>query len=216
MNTAARCSHFLTTTSSSDTDFLSALNTPHPANIIWFTPNDCNNGHDQCSSSSGIVGGDSYLSTLVPHILSSSEFTSTTATLLILYDEGYTQCSSNTGGTGERLYASFSGPSAKKGVQISPAGASHYSYLSTIEAAWGLSSLNSNDAGAPTMLGAFAACTSNCPLTTKAPPGAFLGISNNIWLIIIAGLIGLVASLTLLKIRARAKLKRTKQTMNRK
>ncbi len=217
MNTAARCSHFLTTASSSDPEFLAALNTASPANFIWLTPNDCNNGHDKCSSSSGIAGGDSYLLGLVPQILSSSEFASTKAALLILYDEGYnTQCSSNTGGTGECLYASFSGPAAKKGVQISPAGASHYSYLSTIEAAWGLSSLNSNDAGAPTMLGAFAACTSNCPLTTKAPPGAFLGISNDIWLIIIAGLIGLVASLTLLTIRARAKLKRTKQTMNRK
>src|SRR5207253_1230243 len=42
--------------------------------------------------------------------------------------------------------------------------ASHYSYLSTIEAAWGLSSINSNDAGAPNMLSAFgAACTTSCP-----------------------------------------------------
>src|SRR5207253_10361560 len=49
-------------------------------------------------------------------------------------------------------------------VQISPSGASHYSYLSTIETAWGLSSINSNDAGAPNMLGAFsAACSANCP-----------------------------------------------------
>src|SRR5437660_7340397 len=164
MNIAARCSHFLTTVSSSDPEFLSALNTPNPANFIWLTPNDCNNGHDQCSSTSGIAGGDSYLSALVPHILSSSEFTSTKATLLILYDEGYTQCSSNTGGTGECLYASFSGPAAKKSVQISPSGASHYSYLSTIETAWGLSSINSNDAGAPNMLGAFsAACSADCP-----------------------------------------------------
>jgi len=296
MNTAARCSHFLTTASSSDPEFLAALNTANPANFIWLTPNDCNNGHDQCSSSSGIAGGDSYLSSLAPHILSSSEFTSTKATLLILYDEGYTQCS-NTGGTGECLYASFSGPVARKGVQISPAGASHYSFLSTIEAAWGLSSLNSNDAGAPNMLGAFGACTSNCPPSTSftistsapvvngvvtftatttggtapyaitwsfgdgatgtgasvthayssaqsfavtenvtdsstppqtatssqtitvktAPPssgGAFLGLSDSTWLIIVGALIGLIASLALLMGRAQAKLKHTKQTMN--
>ena len=158
MNTAARCSHFLTTASSSDPEFLAALNTPSPANFIWLTPNDNNNGHD-----SGVSGGDSYLAALVPKILASTEFTSTKATLLILYDEGYNQCS-NTGGTGECVYASFSGPAAKKGVQISPAGASHYSYLSMIEAAWGLPSINSNDAGAPNMLSAFtAACTTNCP-----------------------------------------------------
>src|SRR5437016_6354631 len=158
MNTASRCSHFLTTASSSDPEFLASLNTANPANFIWLTPNDNNNGHD-----SGVSGGDSYLAALVPQILASTEFTTTKATLLVLYDEGYSQCA-NTGGNGECVYASFSGPAAKKGVQISPAGASHYSYLSTIEAAWGLSSINSNDAGAPNMLSAFgAACTTSCP-----------------------------------------------------
>ena len=158
MNTASRCSHFLTTASSSDPEFLAALNAPSPANFIWLTPNDNDNGHD-----SGVSGGDSYLATLVPKILASTEFTTTKATLLVLYDEGYNQCT-NTGGTGECVYASFSGPAAKQGVQISPPNASHYSYLSTIEAAWGLSSINSNDAGAPNMLSAFgAACTTSCP-----------------------------------------------------
>ncbi len=158
MNTASRCSHFLTTASSTDPEFLAALNTPNPANFIWLTPNDNDNGHD-----TGVSGADSYLSALVPKILSSTEFTTTKATLLLLYDEGYSQCT-NTGGTGECVYASFSGPATNKGVQISAAGASHYSYLSTIEAAWGLQSINSNDAGAPNMLAAFAtSCTTNCP-----------------------------------------------------
>lgn len=288
MNTARRCSHFLTTASSSDPEFLAALNAPNPANFIWLTPNDNDNGHD-----SGVSGGDSYLAALVPKILASTEFTSTKATLLILYDEGYNQCS-NTGGTGECVYASFSGPAAKKGVQISPAGASHYSYLSTIEAAWGLSSLNANDASAPNMLGAFGACTSNCPPSTRftistgslvvngvvaftstttggtlpytvtwsfgdgttgtgasvthtyasaqsfivtenatdstTPPqsatssqtitvkadsgGTLLGLSDSIWLIIVGGVIGLVASLALLTVRARAKLTHAKRTRN--
>jgi PKD repeat protein len=162
MNTATRCSHFQTTASSSDPEFLAALNTPNPANFIWLTPNDNNNGHD-----SGVSGGDSYLSVLVPKILSSAEFTSTKATLMILYDEGYSQCA-NTGGTGECVYASFSGRVAKKALQISTPNISHYSYASTIEAAWGLSSINSNDAGAPNVLSAFgAACTSNCPLSAS-------------------------------------------------
>src|SRR5205807_5911401 len=101
-------------------------------------------------------------------IITSTKFTTTKATLLVLYDEGYNQCT-NTGGTGECVYASFSGPAAKKGVQISPAGATHYSYLSTIEAAWGLSSINSNYAGSPDMLSAFgAACTTNCPPSPRS------------------------------------------------
>ena len=163
MNTAARCSHFRTTASSSDPEFLAALNTPNPSNFIWLTPNDNDNGHD-----SGVSGGDSYLAALVPKILASTEFTTTKATLLILYDEGYNQCA-NTGGTGECVYASFSGPAAKKAVQISPSNASHYSYAATLEAAWGLSSINSNDAGAPNMLNAFAPiCTASCPTSLSA------------------------------------------------
>jgi hypothetical protein len=220
MQTSARCAHFLTTASSNDPEFLSALNTANPANFIWLTPNDNDNGHD-----SGVSGGDSYLSALVPHILSSTEFTSTKATLLIIYDEGYTSCS-NTGGTGECVYASFSGPAAKKGAQIGPASSSHYSYLSTIEAAWGLSSLTSNDASAPSLLSAFSPCTTNC--SSGGPSGGsgggpngnclfcspFSGISNSLWLIIIGGFIGLIASLTLLTFRARAKLNRAKHMIN--
>jgi PKD repeat protein len=158
MNTPTRCANFLKATSSSDPEFVAAMNTATPPNYLWLTPNDCNNMHS-CS----IATGDSYLATLVPKILSSTEFTTTKAALLIVYDEGYTQCS-NTGGTGECVYASFSGPAANKAVQLSPTGASHYSYLSTIEAAWGLPSLTSNDANAPNMLSAFGvACTSSCP-----------------------------------------------------
>lgn len=163
MNTAARCSNFRTTASSSDSEFLAALNTSNPSNFVWLTPNDNDNGHD-----SGVSGGDSYLAALVPKILASTEFATTKATLLILYDEGYNQCA-NTGGTGECVYASFSGPAAKKGIQISPPNASHYSYSATIDAAWGLSSINSNDAAAPNMLSAFApACTTNCPTPFSA------------------------------------------------
>lgn len=167
MNTAARCSHFQTTASSTDNAFIASL-TPSAPNFVWLTPNDCDNGHDTCSSSSGIAGGDAYLSQLVPRVLSSPLFTATgsKATLLVLYDEGYTQCN-NTGGTGECVFASFSGPAAKKGSQISPSGASHYSYAAMIETAWGLSSINSNDASAPNILDAFGVCTSNCALVTS-------------------------------------------------
>jgi hypothetical protein len=214
MNTASRCSHFLTTTSSSDDEFISSLTTSAP-NFVWLTPNDCDNGHNTCSSSSGLAGGDSYLSQLVPRIMSSPLFSASgsKATLLILYDEGYTQCN-NTGGTGECVYASFSGPAAKKAQQIGPANASHYSYSSMIEAAWELSSINQNDVAAPNMLSAFGACTTNCTTSTPSTggsPGGFLGLSNTIWLLIVGGLVGLVAALTLVTVRARGRAKKARQ-----
>src|SRR5438552_13447608 len=142
-NVASICSHFLTDSSGSDNAMLANLNSATPSKFIWMTPTDNNNGHD-----TGVSGGDSYLRNIVPKILSSTEFTTTNAALLILYDEGYNQCP-NTAGTGECVYAVFAGPAAKKGIQISPAGASHYTWLSTIEKAWGLGTINGNDAAAP-------------------------------------------------------------------
>jgi uncharacterized membrane protein YgaE (UPF0421/DUF939 family) len=60
--------------------------------------------------------------------------------------------------------------------------------------------------------------TSSQTITVKTASGGsgdtFLGLSNSVWLIIIGGFIGLVASLTLLTVRARAKLKRSKRTMS--
>jgi hypothetical protein len=41
-----------------------------------------------------------------------------------------------------------------------------------------------------------------------------LGLSDSIWLIIVGGVIGLVASLALITVRARAKLAHTKRRMN--
>src|SRR5438128_11369168 len=158
MNTASRCSRFLTTSSPTDTEFLASLNSTTPANYIWLTPNDSDNCHN-----TSISFCDAYLSALVPLILSSTMFTTQRSALFIVFDEGNNYCPTGNNSS-DCVYATWSGPAAKKGIQISPAGATHYSYLSTIEAAWGLSSINSNDAGAPNMLSAFgAACTTNCP-----------------------------------------------------
>ena len=139
MNTASRCSHFLSTGSSSDTEFLAALNGPSPANFIWLTPNDNNNGHD-----TGVSGGDGYLNSLVPNILTSNMFKNSKAALFIVYDEG------NSNYPNDYLYASWSGPVVKK-AYVGSGTYSHYSFLSTLETVWGLQSLTSNDGGAPAM-----------------------------------------------------------------
>lgn len=166
MNTAARCSHFQSTTAPTDNEFVNSLTTGAP-NFIWLTPTDGDNGHDP---SGCVTCGDNYLAQLVPRILASPLFTApgSKAGLLITYDEGYNQCA-NTGGTGECLYTSVSGPAAKKAAQISPAQASHYSLAKTLETNWGLLSLNAGDVNAPDISGAFGSGTGGpLPLTVGA------------------------------------------------
>jgi PKD repeat protein len=143
----ARCSHLLSTTASTDTQFLAELNSATPANYIWLTPNDSNNCHDTAMSFC-----DNYLKTLVPKILSSTLFTTKKAALWIQYDEG------NGSFPHDFVYGSWSGPVVKTGY-VGTGSYSHYSYLKTLEAVWGMSSLTSNDANAIPMTEFFGAVT---------------------------------------------------------
>ena len=143
----ARCSHLLSTTPSTDTQFLAELNSAAPANYIWLTPNDSNNCHDTAMSFC-----DNYLKTLVPKILSSTLFTTKKAALWIQYDEG------NDSYPHDFIYGSWSGPVVKTGF-VGTGSYSHYSYLKTIETVWGLSSLTSNDANAAPMTEFFGSVT---------------------------------------------------------
>ena len=166
MQTFARCSHFLATTSPSnpsgsadDHEFLGSLNAPNPANLTWLTPNDNDNGHD-----SGVSGGDSYLSNLVPLILSSNLFKTHRAALFIVYDEGNSGCNPSpcSGSTNDFLYASWAGPVVKQ-AYVGTGSYNHYSFLQTVETNWGLSSLTSNDANASPMTEFFANTTTPPP-----------------------------------------------------
>ena len=144
---AARCSHLLSTTASTDTQFLAELNSAAPANYIWLTPNDSNNCHDTAMSFC-----DNYLKTLVPKILSSTLFTTKKAALWIQYDEG------NSSYPSDFVYGSWSGPVVKTGY-AGTGSYNHYSILKTLEVVWGLSSLTSNDANANPMTEFFGAIT---------------------------------------------------------
>src|SRR5262245_27690985 len=46
MNSTTRCASFLSTTGSGDPEFINYLNSTQPANYIWLTPNDLDNGHN--------------------------------------------------------------------------------------------------------------------------------------------------------------------------
>src|SRR5213596_2404857 len=143
MKTSARCANMLTTTSPLDPEFVGALNGATLPNYVWLTPNDTDNMH---SSSVGV--GDAYLATLVPLILSSRMFTTQKAALFIVFDEGSDVCP--TGNSSDCVVAEWAGPAVKKAYSSSTS-YNHYSYLSTLEAAWNLPSLTSNDASATPM-----------------------------------------------------------------
>src|SRR5437867_280324 len=144
---AARCSHLLSTTASTDTQFLAELNSATPSNYIWLTPTDSNNCHDTAMSFC-----DNYLKTLVPKILSSTLFTTKKAALWIQYDEG------NSKYPHDFVHGSWSGPVVKTGY-VGTGSYNHYSILKTLEVVWGLSSLTSNDANANPMTEFFGATT---------------------------------------------------------
>jgi phosphatidylinositol-3-phosphatase len=201
INTAARCANFASTTSSGDSEFISYLNSASPSNYIWLTPNDNDNSHDTPISS-----GDAYLSALVPQILSSNLFKNQRAALFIVYDEG-NDASCATGGS-DCVYASWSGPVAKRGF-TSNSSYTHYSYVHTMEDNWGMATLASNDANAPVMAEAFGTSSSG-PAGSSSPSCVYciLGYSQTISLLIIAGVLVVVAASTLLVARSRRGRKR--------
>src|SRR3989442_956195 len=144
MKTSARCGNMLTTTSPLDPEFLAAINGVTLPNYVWLTPNDSDNMH-----SSSITIGDSYLAALVPLILSSRMFATQKAALFIVFDEGNDFCPTGNSSS-DCVVAEWSGPAVKKAYS-STTSYNHYSYLSTLEAEWNLSSLTPNDASATPM-----------------------------------------------------------------
>src|SRR6266704_3587138 len=144
MKTSARCANMLTTTSPLDPEFLATLNGATLPNYVWLTPNDSDNMH-----SSSITMGDSYLAALVPLILSSRMFATQKAALFIVFDEGNDFCPTGNSSS-DCVVAEWSGPAVKKAYS-STTSYNHYSYLSTLEAEWNLSSLTPNDASATPM-----------------------------------------------------------------
>jgi len=143
-NNPSRCNNLVGATASSDQELMDALNASgNWPNYVWLTPNISNDAHD-----TSIRYGDTYLAGIVPKILGSTVFKTQRAALFIVYDEGNdVSCSS---GGSDCVYASWSGPTAKKGFTSTTA-YTHYSYLHTIEDNWGLQPLNSADSKAAVM-----------------------------------------------------------------
>ena len=160
INTPSECAKVVPA-GTGDSALLSDLSsTSGASNFIWLTPNNCDDMWG-CSTSAG----DTYLSNLVPKIMSSSVFQTQKAALFITWDEG-----SNSG----HVPGIWAGPVVKHGYS-SGVDYGHYSILRTIETAWGLSSLTSNDASATAMTEFFTASNSLQTSFTFTPTTPIVG-----------------------------------------
>lgn len=119
------------------TDLQSASTTP---SFVWITPNMTDDMHD-----GSISQGDSWLSREIPMILNSPAFTQQHSLLLLTWDEDDSSASNQVATIAVGYHVKVGGSSSVNYT--------HYSLLKTIEAAWNLLSLTSNDGGAAPMTG---------------------------------------------------------------
>src|SRR5256712_3776405 len=146
-----------------DCTLINDLSSSSAPNFMWLTPNDCDNmhassvcttgnGYNGCTSggsSTCVKGGDNYLKSLVPNILSSYAFQNQRSALFIVFDEGTGFCPLN-GSSESCLYAVWAGPVAKASFSSSRL-YNHYSLTKTIEDNWNLATLTTADGGATSM-----------------------------------------------------------------
>ena len=168
VNSTARCSRIVPANSGDnggpDNLFLSDLASPSTAsNFIWLTPNLCNDMHSSATCTNGCTSdgdatclkdGDSYLSSVIPQILSSNLFTHQKAALFVTFDEGNGYCPIN-GSSLDCVYTVWAGAVVKTNFQ-STNQYNHYSFLKTLETGWNLPPLTSNDRNATPMMEFFA------------------------------------------------------------
>ncbi|HVH15543.1 MAG TPA: alkaline phosphatase family protein [Candidatus Angelobacter sp.] len=126
------------------TTLLSDLNGASPPNLMWLSPNECNNGEQyrgngNCPGVDGVTEQNSYLHALVPAILNSTTFKNQPSALYITWDEG-TNCPAP-GQTFptclDPVAAIWAGPTVRQGYQSSIA-YSHYNFIPTLEHFWNL------------------------------------------------------------------------------
>ena len=193
MNSASRCANLLTTASPADQEFLDALNSPNPPNLLWLTPNDQDNMH-----SSSVSTGDDYLRNLVPKILRSQTFTTKNAALFVVFDEGSDSCSS--GPSGDCVYAVWAGPVVKKGYSSNTL-YDHYSFLKTMETVWNMPSLSSNDQSSQAMTEFFQGSgPSSSPLSS---PSSNQPLGSWTWIMISASILATLGLVTVTVVSSR-------------
>ena len=158
----ARCQAHVVPFTQMATDLKSAAATP---NYAFITPNMCNDMHD-CT----VGTGDTWLSQQVPAILNSPAFKTQRSLLAITWDE-------DDSSAGNRVPLILMGTGVVAGLSTSVS-YNHYSLLHTIEAARGLGTLTSNDAGAALMTDVFVSVTPSPSPTPVSGNGPFNASSS--------------------------------------
>ena len=164
VNNTSRCNHVVRAHSFANPDgpenddvLLGDLNnvTGTAPNYMFLGPNECDQMHHLCSwpgVTDMITQGSIYLANIVPQILNSYLFKTQRAALVITFDECQNIITNNCLNT-TRIYTVWSSYSAAVVRQNYKSNTfyNHYSVLHTVETAWGLQPLTSNDASASVM-----------------------------------------------------------------
>ena len=138
MDNPAECNRVVPAGAQADLMISDLASISTASNFMWLTPNLCDDMHN-CP----VSFGDQYLSQIVPRILESGIFLSQKAALFLTWDEGWISNPTN-------IPAIWVGPLVKNNF-TSAVRHDHYSLLKTVEIAWHLPSLTSNDLEASAM-----------------------------------------------------------------
>lgn len=167
--TTSNSPNIFTSGSVSTSNFISAANSANPPNLLWYTPTDGHNMHDNSVSSGDtyvqnfLVGSGTVSSPAAGSLLASSLFTSGKRVLLLLWwDEcgasnGGSGCNSN-GDTPNIWYGPNAGIKAGFTSQVNNA-YDEYSILHQIENNWALPAINSVDGAAQAVSDIFGSST---------------------------------------------------------
>ena len=166
VNNTSRCSHVVAANSFANTNgpenddvLLADLNNAGlvAPNYMWLGPNECDQMHHPCSwpgvsDITGVKQGSMYLSSMVPQILNSYLFRTQRAALMITFDECQNVITNNCLNT-NRIYTvlASNSPGVVRQRYKSNLYYDHYSSLHTLEWAWSLPTMTTNDASASIM-----------------------------------------------------------------
>jgi hypothetical protein len=144
-------------------DLASASTTP---NLVWITPNLCDDMHSACAPSSAITNGDNWLKANLVPIFKSPAWTTQKSTLFLAWDEDTPNTAAN---SIVSIVVSSHG--------LTPAGMTsnkpynHYSMLKTVECSWGLAAMAAGDSAASPMRDMYAGATAQpSSNATPTPP----------------------------------------------